>query len=148
MNSGCNSQCALQKKPWTMDRRLWTKKGFTLVEIMATTAILSLGLVMIYQAFFVSLDTFDYYLNHLNAQLWLDEMIWQAQDNFTQYGFFSPGQTSGEFIIGNKSFNWNMDYDSIKPQELYKVSLGASWRQGSRIINLSRAAYISNYVSE
>jgi prepilin-type N-terminal cleavage/methylation domain-containing protein len=124
------------------------QSAFTLVEIMVATAVLSLGLVMIYQAFFISLDTFDYYLNHLNAQLWLDEMIWQMQDDFRQSGFFSPRQTSGGFTVGNRNFAWNMNYGLIEPEELYQLSLSTSWQQGSRRIRLLRTAYISNYVQE
>ena len=123
-------------------------RGFTLVEIMVATAVLSLGLVMIYQAFFISLDTFDYYLNHLNAQLCMDEMIWKMQDDFRQYGFFSPRQTSGKFTVGNRIFAWNMNYGLIEPEELYQINLSTYWQQGSRRIRLLRAAYISNYVQE
>ena len=123
-------------------------RAFTLVEIMVATAILSLGLVMIYQAFFVSLDAFDYYLNHLRVQLWSDEMLWQAQDNFRQSGFLGSAQTSGELITANKNFNWDMHYGLIEPGELYQVSLNVSWQQGSRRVNLPRVAYVSNYESE
>ena len=128
---------------WTMDNELWVKKGFTLVEIMVATAVLSFGLVMIYQAFFISLDAFDYYLNHLNAQLWLDEKIWQLEDDFRRYGSFGSTPTFGEFIMGSKNFNWSMDYSLIGAEELYKVGLQVSWQQGPRNITLPRVAYVS-----
>jgi prepilin-type N-terminal cleavage/methylation domain-containing protein len=124
------------------------KRGFTLVEVMVATAILSLGLVMIYQAFLISLDSFGYSLNHLQAQLWLDEMAWQIQDNFRRYEFFSPARTSGEFIAGNKDFSWKIDYEPIQSEELYSINLSTSWQQGSRMINLSRAVYVSNFVEQ
>ena len=115
---------------------------------MVATAVLSLGLGMIYQAFFVCMDAFDYYLNHLNVQLWLDEMIWAMQDDFRQYGFFQPSQTSGDFIMANRDFHWSMGYNALRPDELYEISLKVSWRQGARNINLPRTAYISYYASE
>jgi len=124
------------------------RSGFTLVEVVLATAILSLGLVMIYQAFFVSLDTFNYYLNHLSAQLWLDEKVWQLEDEFRQAGFFIPMSTSGELFIAGKDFFWNLDYAMLEPEELYKVNLRAKWKQGRRDINLSRTAYVSNYKQE
>lgn len=139
---------AYRKKLSAKRYLLNAKQGFTLVEIMVATAILSLGLVMIYQAFFISLDTFNYYLNHLNAQLWLDEKVWQIQDNFRRYESFSPIQTSGEFIIRDKNFLWNLDYGLIEPEELYRVSLKVSWQQSTRRVNLLRTAYVSNYKSE
>lgn len=123
-------------------------KGFTLVEVMVAAAILSFGLVMIHQAFFVSLDTYNYYLNNLYAQLWLDEKAWQLQDEFRQYEYFNPVPTSGEFAVGNKNFDWNMDYGSIVSEELYRVNLRISWKQGSRQVNILRTAYVSNFKPE
>ncbi len=136
---------------WTVDNGLWTmdcglKKGFTLVEVMVATAILAFGLVMVFQSFLVSTDTYNYYLNCLKVQLWLDEKIWRLQDDFRQYEFFSPMPTSGEFIIGNKKFNWDLNYGSIVPEEVYKIDLRVSWQQGSRTVNLLRVAYVSNFV--
>jgi prepilin-type N-terminal cleavage/methylation domain-containing protein len=121
------------------------RTGFTLVEIMITTAILSLGLVMIYQAFFISLDTFDYYLNYLNAKLWLDEKIWQIQDDCRREEVFIPTRSEGEFRIRNKNFNWDMYCNAIEPEELYKVSLRLSWQQGPRRINMLTETYAQRY---
>ena len=123
-------------------------RGFTLLEVLIATAILSLGLVMIYQAFFICLDTFDYCLNHLKAQLWLDEKVRLVQDNFRREDIFSPLNTSGQFIIGSRNFNWHMDYSPIELEELYKINLEITWQQGSRMINMSRVAYVSNFVSQ
>jgi prepilin-type N-terminal cleavage/methylation domain-containing protein len=124
------------------------KQGFTLVEIMVATAILAFGLVMIFQSFLVSTDTYNYYLNYLGTQLWLDEKIWQLQDDFRQYEFFNPLPSSGEFEIGSKNFNWNMDYGSIASDELYRVNLRVSWQQGSRKVDILRTAYVSNFKPE
>lgn len=115
---------------------------------MVATAVLSLGLVMIYQGFLISLDTFGYYSNHLNAQLWLDEKIWRIQDEFRRNEYFNPLPTAGRLIIDNKDFFWNMRYSQIESEELYRVSLNLSWQQGSRRVKLSRVAYVSNYLSE
>jgi hypothetical protein len=115
---------------------------------MVATAILAFGLVMIFQSFLVSTDTYNYYLNCLKVQLWLDEKLWQLQDDFRQYEFFSPLPSSGEFEIGSKDFNWNMDYACIAPDELYKVNLRVSWQQGSRRASALRSAYVSNFKPE
>jgi prepilin-type N-terminal cleavage/methylation domain-containing protein len=139
------ASCVVRKTQYAKRKAQY---GFTLVEVMVATAILSFGLVMIYQAFIISLDAFGYSLNHLNAQLWLDEKIWQIQDEFRRYEYFNPIPTSGELIMGNKIFYWNMGYGLIEPEELFKVNLNVSWQEGTRKVQLSRSAYVSHYVSE
>lgn len=137
----CRALCVVRK---TQDAKRKTHKGFTLIEIMVTTAILAFGIVMIYEAFFISLDSFNYCLNHLDAQLWLDEKIWQAQDSLRQNGILNPGQMRGEFMNRNKRFSWDMSYDLIEQLEkfnLYRLNLVISWQEGKRKINLLRSAY-------
>ncbi len=121
------------------------RTGFTLVEVMVATAILSFGLVLIYQAFFTSIDAFDRHLNQLNAQIWLDEKFWQLQDDFRINKVFKPTKVSGVFLAKNKTFSWDMDYSTIMANELYMVNLNISWRQGQRNINMPRVLYVSNF---
>ena len=66
------------------------KKGFTLIEVMVTTAVLSLSMVLIYQAFFISLDSFNYCADYLDVVSWADEKLWQAQDSVTHNGTLNP----------------------------------------------------------
>ena len=56
-----------------------SRSGFTLIEVMVAVAVLSFGLVMVYQAFFVVLDSFNYSADYLEIAGWMDEKIWQAQ---------------------------------------------------------------------
>ena len=49
--------------------------GFTLVEVLVTTAVLSLGIVLIYRAFFTLLDSFGYYSNYLRVIAFADEKL-------------------------------------------------------------------------
>ncbi len=115
-------------------------KGFTLMEIMATTVVLSLGTVLIYGAFFTSLDAFSRYANYLNLIPWMDEQVWQAQDNLSKFGALARIQTSGEFQKSGKVFNWGLNY-SLIDGGLYKIDLDLYWQQGQRKAGLSRSAY-------
>ena len=59
-----------------------TNRGFTFFEIMVTVAILSFGIVMVFQAFLTSLNAFSYYMTHLQVQCLADEKIWEVSDKF------------------------------------------------------------------
>lgn len=120
-----------------------TKKfgtGFTLVEAMITTAILSLGIVLIYEAFFISLDSFNYCSNYLNIVSWADEKVWQTQNSLNHYGVERAIGTQGVFKRANKKFNWNLSFYLIDV-DLYRIDLDIFWQEGKRKSKLSRSAY-------
>ena len=116
------------------------KRGFTLMEVMTATCVLSLGTVLIYESFFITLDSFNYYSNYLNVASWMDEKIWQAQDNLSRLGSSSQIDTRGEFINQNKNFRWNLSYNLIS-QNLYQIDLTLSWQEGPRKVKLLRSTY-------
>jgi len=124
------------------------RRSFTLIEVMVTTAILSLGTVLIYEAFFISLNSFNYCSNYLNIVSLADEKIWQAQDNLSRLGPQAQVETKGVFINRNKNFAWNLSYNLIEvTQGLYRIDLILSWQQGPRKVKLLRTAY-ATYVEK
>lgn len=118
-------------------------KGFTLLEVMLTTVVLSLGATLIYQSFFISLDSFNYSDTVLKTIPWMDEKIWAAQDNLTHFGPEAVLEAGGELkTSGGKNIIWNLSYNSISGiDNLYQVDLKLFWPQGYRKIELSRSAY-------
>ena len=117
-------------------------KSFTLIEVMVTTAVLSLGIVLIFEAFFISLNAFDYCNNYLHVAPQMDEKIWEAENGITCFGTLTGTETRGEFASGANNLKWFLSYDVIdKEQALYKIDLEVSWVQGKRKIVLSRNAY-------
>lgn len=120
------------------------KTGFTLIEVMIATAVLSLTTLLIYEAFFISLDTFNYCYNYLNVFSLADEKIWQAQDDISRFGRLANIAEKGEYIDRNKNFVWNLSNNSIADalnQKLYKIDLILSWQEGNRNVKISRTAF-------
>jgi prepilin-type N-terminal cleavage/methylation domain-containing protein len=118
------------------------KKAFTLIEVMLATMVLSLGAVLIHEVFFKSLDTHNYCHNYFSVGYWMDEKIWNVQDSLKQSGPLVSVERNGKFNSGNKDFAWNLSYDlACDAQDLYKIVLDVSWKEGSRGINLSRVAF-------
>ncbi len=107
---------------------------------MIATCVLSLGAVLVYQSFFIALDSFNYYSNYLNVASFMDEKLWQAQDNLSRLGPSSQIEPAGEFTNQNKNFRWNLSYNLIS-QDLYQIDLILSWREGRRPVKLLRSTY-------
>jgi prepilin-type N-terminal cleavage/methylation domain-containing protein len=121
-------------------------KGFTLLEVMITTVVLSLGATLIYESFFISVDSFDYYSTLFKTIPWMDEKIWQAQDNLARLGSNAQLETEGKLSTGSKDIIWNLAYNSMdEASSLFQINLALSWPQGRKTIRLSRSAYASYF---
>ena len=118
-------------------------KGFTLIEVMVTVAILAFGIVTIYEALFISMDAFGFYTNYLNTQDWGNEKIVEVQGQLTQMQILEPGEVSGQIVRDHKTFDWSMTISPVNEElGLYKIDLTLSWKQGSKTVSSSRAAYL------
>ena len=108
---------------------------------MVAAAVLALGTVLIYDAFFISLDSYNYYVDYLNVASWADDKIWQAEAKLLQSGPLHT-QEAGEFTENNKVFSWNLNYGLLDEQTgLYSIDLFLSWKRGKKEFALSRNTY-------
>jgi hypothetical protein len=109
---------------------------------MVSTAILSLGVIFIFEAFFACLNSYNYYAAYLKFAPWMDDKIWQAQDSLSHSGSMGGVSTAGEFNEGGQKYNWNLSYRLLdRVTSLYQIDLTLSYPAGRRDRRLSRAAY-------
>ena len=117
--------------------------GFTLLEVMVAAAVLALGAVLIYQAFFLSLDIYTYCDDYLSLASFSDEKIWELQNELSRAG---PGAgiqmpLSGTLKRAAQTFAWELSYSQAQQQNLYQVDLVITWKEGARNLKLVRDAY-------
>ncbi|MFA6216155.1 MAG: prepilin-type N-terminal cleavage/methylation domain-containing protein [Candidatus Omnitrophota bacterium] len=118
------------------------KRGFTLIEILVTTTILSLGIVFIYEAFFASLRAYNYYENYVNVAPWMDEKLWEAQDAFIQTGMFGTTAQEGELTAGGRTYTWNSSGQLVDgSSDLYAIELVLTRHESKKDFQIKRAAY-------
>lgn len=124
---------------------MFKTRSFTLVEVMVATAVLAFSTVLIYRAFFICLDAFNYYTDYLYITPQVNETMWKAQDSLSHLGTLSDVERLGEVTNGNKRFNWDLSYmllDGIKDDcQLYRIDLVTWWYAGAKRIEISKTAY-------
>jgi prepilin-type N-terminal cleavage/methylation domain-containing protein len=132
------------KVPEGLRKHRRSQRGFTLIEIMVTVAILSLGILVIYESFFISLDAFSYYVNYLNAQAWINEKIWEFQNQMVEIEFLELGDKRGSFFANDKDFHWSVYVNPVDEEyDVYKLDVSLFWQEGNRERFIYRAAYAS-----
>jgi len=118
------------------------KRGFTLVEILVTTTILSLGIVFIYEAFFVSLRAYNYYENYVNVAPWMDEKLWEVQDAFTRTGAYEATAPEGELVAEGRTYAWQLSSELVDSgSNLYSIGLSLTRHESKNDFQVKRAVY-------
>ena len=122
--------------------------GFTLVEVMVAVVILSVGLVIIYESFLISLDTINFFSNRLHAQLFMREKIWQVQNMLEQStGIFLPTRENGSVDFGTRRFNWYVDLNlQDAQQQLYTLNASMVWSEGHKLRVIRRSTAVKRYL--
>lgn len=118
-------------------------KGFTLIEVLVTTAVLAFGIVSIFQAMFMIMSAFSYIAHYLAVIPHVDEKVWEAQDAVMRLGPKAGLAPQGSFGSGGKRYDWTL---SAALQDasagLYRIELVTQWDEGRKHYRLARSALV------
>mgnify|MGYP001499145923 FL=1 len=118
-------------------------KGFTLIEVLVTTAVLAFGIVSVFQALFMIMGAFGYISHYLAVIPSVDEKVWQAQDTVMRLGPRAGLAPQGVFDIGAKQYDWTLSARlSDEASGLYRIDMVTQWRDGRRSHQLVRSAHV------
>jgi len=137
----------IKKNKSRKNRKLYSNSGFTLIEVMVATVVLVVGVVVIFEAFLLSLDALAVFNNRLNAQWFFDEKMWQVQNQMNEPAqAFMPMQDGGVMRLGTEEYVWASTMQLIDPrQELYRVNLNLNWQQGNKEIEVKAQTMAKRY---
>lgn len=122
-------------------------KGLTLIEVMLTVSLLSLGTVMIYQANILSLGVYGRYSHRLGLQTWAEEKIWEAKQSILESENPEAGESSGNIQHLGGNYDWKSETELTWESEdkkisFYAIQLTISWEEEGKPTFLSRSAHL------
>jgi len=112
------------------------KKGFTLIELMISVAILGFGLVIVAQAYITSANALNVSQNYIDAmQLARDKLTQIELAAYEKKGLL-PGEESGSGTEkkGSRDFNWITEVEEISDpdylaKKLVLVCVKLAWKE-------------------
>lgn len=122
-------------------------RAFTFIEVMLTLVFLSSGLVLIFAAFFQSMDTMQHIACRAQANNLLQNKIAEMERNLRDHRQMILGQNNEETILVNNRavhFFFETNIQNLGDLEnIYAVSLAVKWSEGERQRRLERHLYLS-----
>ena len=110
------------------------EKGFTLVELMTSLVIFSVGIFLVLESLGKSFDAVRSIDTYTRAGLLLQEKL----DEISSEESTKVGMESGEFE-DDESFSWESEVTETDTNNLYKVTVAIKWDRGK---SLRAATYV------
>ncbi|MCX5687603.1 MAG: prepilin-type N-terminal cleavage/methylation domain-containing protein [Candidatus Omnitrophica bacterium] len=132
-------------------------QAFTLVEIMVSISILSLGLVLILQWFAYSLNVLRISQDYLTAALVFEDKMADAEIKFKEDKDKFKEDSNEMFESSGMQFEFNaqlgaVDYrkesdsgEEVEFEDLYNLKTNLSWREGKRKGRIPLDTYLVKY---
>ena len=118
-------------------------RGFTLIEVMLAAAILGSAVTIIFQGFFMSLNSGGYLVNRMAAGILASNRAWEVQDSLRHNTGMPSMVTSAEEVSNGTRFNWTVTSKTLDPEYgLYEADIKYSWDQNNRQPNIKSVIYI------
>jgi len=111
--------------------RTGSDRGFSLLEILVATVILSVGVVFLFPSFFLAADALAIARDRLVVQSWAENRLWEDAMALEQAGAGAVVADAGEVRLGRKTYTWEKAVGEIEPG-LFAMTLTARWMTGGR----------------
>jgi prepilin-type N-terminal cleavage/methylation domain-containing protein len=111
--------------------RTGTDLGFSLLEILVATVILSIGVVFLFPSFFLSADALAIARDRLALQTWAQERLWEDGQVLRRMGRGAVAADAGEVRLGPKTYAWEEAVEEKDPG-LFVLTLRAGWKAAGR----------------
>ncbi len=116
--------------------------GFTFVEVMLTTVILSFGLVIVLQSFATALEGIKRSASNRTASYLIEEKMEELKEKAREEQGLADGPLTGEFDPQYGSYKWNAEVKPGPATGLSELGLLISWSEGNKPRSISAVTYV------
>ncbi|MFZ5801761.1 MAG: type IV pilus modification PilV family protein [Candidatus Omnitrophota bacterium] len=117
------------------------KKGFTLLEVLASVLLMGLGIVVLFRPLLASLDQLRDLEFRYEAEALAAQKAWESREQ-VRLGEIKPGTSSGTWVGAKTVYQYHATFS---PEDsngiLWKIDTEISWRRSGKTKNLNRLFY-------
>lgn len=118
-------------------------RGLTLIEVLVSVIILSLGLVAVYGPLLLSLAVFDEAHARLEAGRLLSNHIWLLEEEVLRTRRKLPAEQSGILMGAEKAYEYLVAARALDDEgTLYQASFAVGWKGAPRQRRILRTVYV------
>ncbi len=131
------------------------KRSFTLIELMVSVVIFSIGIVLVLQSFLSVERGYSAAESIARASIFIDEKFSTLEEESIISTGTSPVTEEGVFSVKGRDFNWQLNIEPFENQQeqediegLLTANLNVTWIQGGRQRSLEGVSYYSEITQE
>jgi type II secretory pathway pseudopilin PulG len=122
------------------------EKSFTLVELMISVTILSLGIVMVTRSLLGSASALDATQNRIDAARFLDGRMAELQIEALKSGGVKITSLQEDIKLNSRQATYRLDISALETEseepKLNRVDLALSWKES----NVGKDEFLSGYL--
>lgn len=108
---------------------------------MVAAAVLAIGILVVFPAFFVAVDAAQIAEDRLTIQIWAQNKLWEEQDAYGRLQAVALPRETGDFQTGERVFRWEKNVEPLK-SGLQEATLTVSWLLAGRERRVMYSAYL------
>ena len=87
------------------------------------------------------MDAARYCSDYQKLAPWLDEKLWEAQDELSRFGPYRT-MDQGQLSMNGRDFNWGVAFFEVGgARGLFQINATLSWKEGPRQKTILRSMY-------
>lgn len=115
------------------------RKGFLLLEVLVSVAVIAIGLVYVIKSFSSSSRAIETATNFLNSISFVEEKLWE----YEALPAVNKGREHGTFAR-DKKYSWKSDIEGEKDIPINKIDLVIEWEERTRKQTITVSTYLWN----
>lgn len=127
-----------------INRCLSNQRGLSLIEVILTIVILTVGIAGVLKPMLESVSALNYLENRFVGERIMKQKVWEIEDNVAYNKPHIDLHQEESLLVQNRPFEYKQAGKvlSEKPQELSEIRMSLSWLQGGIPKKIVREFYV------